>query len=169
MLLNSNLFCYSSKYGYWISLSLRYQNTCADSEFFWGQMDIFASKGRWVQDQSSMTLPYQFNTVEFPVDLGMDLSFEPHGRECIPYSQNLGWSLIPCHDLGARITCKYEAYLTHNKFYNPCTDPEKSSNPLPQVGHLWQCSELQTHFFQVKLNVAAKVLERFFESSIEII
>lgn len=74
MLLNSNLFCYSSKYGSRIRL-LIYQNTCADPEFFWGQMDIFASKGRWVQDQSSMTLPRQFNTVEFPVDLGMDLSF----------------------------------------------------------------------------------------------
>lgn len=74
MLLNSNLFCYSSKYGSRIRL-LIYQNTCADPEFFWGQMDIFASKGRWVRDQSSTTLPRQFNTVDFPFDLGMDLSF----------------------------------------------------------------------------------------------
>lgn len=45
------------------------------SRIFLGQMDIIASKGRWVQDQSSITLPRQFNTVDFPVDLGMDLSF----------------------------------------------------------------------------------------------
>lgn len=95
-----------------VSLLLRYRNTCVDPEFFWGQMDIIASKGRWVQDQSSTTLPRQFNTVDFPFDLGMDHSFRTTRPRSVFHTHNIWSGVIPCHDLGAWITCKHEAYFS---------------------------------------------------------